>query len=179
MIRRRCQLGCLGCLLVWPGFAVAAETAMQQQASAPIPTVSQLPSPDWRDQVIYFVLTDRFADGDPSNNDQGAGEYNPAKSSHYSGGDLAGIQSKLDYIQNLGATALWLTPPVAQQWWSQKAQYGGYHGYWATDFTAVDPHYGDLASYQALANKLHQRKMYLIQDIVVNHTGNFFGFIIP
>ncbi|RVU35725.1 alpha-amylase [Rheinheimera riviphila] len=178
MIRRRCQLGYLCYLLVWSGGAAAAETATLQPKpeAAPIPTVSQLPSPDWRDQVIYFVLTDRFADGDPSNNDQGAGEYNPAKSSHYSGGDLAGIQSKLDYIQNLGATAVWLTPPVAHQWWSQKAQYGGYHGYWATDFTKVDPHYGDLTSYRALANDLHQRKMYLIQDIVVNHTGNFFGY---
>jgi len=152
-----------------------AATAGAKEPSVPAAN-HQLPSPDWRDQVIYFVLTDRFADGDPSNNDQGAGEYDPAKSSHYSGGDLAGIQRKLDYIQNLGATALWLTPPVAHQWWSQKAQYGGYHGYWATDFTAVDPHYGDLASYRALANNLHQRQMYLIQDIVVNHTGNFFGY---
>lgn len=133
-------------------------------------------SPDWRDQVIYFVLTDRFADGDPSNNDQGAGEFNPQLPSHYSGGDLVGIQSKLDYIQGLGASALWLTPPVANQWWSQKLQYAGYHGYWATDFKAVDAHYGTLASYQALAKALHQRQMYLIQDIVLNHTGNFFGY---
>lgn len=171
---------CLVLFLLWPVAAIAVESAVLQPALAATEkvqvTVSQVPSPDWRDQVIYFVLTDRFADGDPTNNDQGAGEYNPAKSSHYSGGDLAGIQSKLDYIQNLGATAVWLTPPVAHQWWSQKAQYGGYHGYWATDFSKVDPHYGDLASYRALANKLHQRKMYLIQDIVVNHTGNFFGY---
>ena len=167
-------------ILLLPVAVAAGETipvkAEPKSIASTKTAVSQLPSPDWRDQVVYFVLTDRFADGDPSNNDQGAGEYNPAKSSHFSGGDLVGIQSKLDYIQNLGATALWLTPPVAQQWWSQKAQYGGYHGYWATDFTAVDPHYGNLASYQALANKLHQRKMYLIQDIVLNHTGNFFGY---
>jgi glycosidase len=185
MKRSGCQLSYLCCLLLallGPVAAAAAETAALQPApaSTEIETektpVSQPPSPDWRDQVIYFVLTDRFADGDPSNNDQGAGEYDPTKSSHYSGGDLAGIQSKLDYIQNLGATAVWLTPPVAHQWWSQKAQYGGYHGYWATDFTKVDPHYGDLASYRALADSLHQRKMYLIQDIVVNHTGNFFGY---
>lgn len=139
-------------------------------------TIPQVKSPDWRDQVIYFVLTDRFADGDPSNNDQGAGEYNPKLPSHYSGGDLAGIQSKLEYIQGLGASALWLTPPVANQWWSQKIQYAGYHGYWATDFKAVDAHYGTLASYQALSKALHQRNMYLIQDIVLNHTGNFFGY---
>jgi len=136
----------------------------------------QVSSPDWRDQVIYFVLTDRFADGDPANNDQGAGEYNPAKSSHYSGGDLKGIQQQLDYIQGLGATAVWLTPPVANQWWSDKAQYGGYHGYWATDFANIDAHYGTLADYQALSRDLHGRGMYLVQDIVVNHTGNFFGY---
>lgn len=171
---------CLPLFWLGPLAAVAVETAALQPAPATTEKaqarVSQLPSPDWRDQVIYFVLTDRFADGDPSNNNQGAGEYDPTKSSHYSGGDLAGIQSKLDYIQNLGATAVWLTPPVAHQWWSQKAQYGGYHGYWATDFTKVDPHYGDLAIYRDLANNLHQRQMYLIQDIVVNHTGNFFGY---
>lgn len=138
--------------------------------------LAPLKSPDWRDQVIYFVLTDRFADGDPSNNSQGAGEYNPQLSSHYSGGDLAGIQSKLEYIQSLGASAVWLTPPVANQWWSEKLQYAGYHGYWATDFKAVDAHYGTLQSYQALAKALHQRNMYLIQDIVINHTGNFFGY---
>lgn len=166
-------------LSILPLPLAAAETPSKQQtlqSSTNSDAVSQLPSPDWRDQVIYFVLTDRFADGDPSNNDQGDGEYDPTKSSHYSGGDLVGIQHKLDYIHNLGATAVWLTPPVAHQWWSQKAQYGGYHGYWATDFSAVDPHYGDLASYRALANSLHQRQMYLIQDIVVNHTGNFFGY---
>jgi len=139
-------------------------------------TELQRPSPDWRDQVIYFVLTDRFADGNPANNDQGAGEFNPASSAHYSGGDLAGIQNKLDYIQDLGATAVWLTPPVANQWWSQKVQYGGYHGYWATDFMAVDPHLGTLADYQQLSKTLHQKGMYLIQDIVLNHTGNFFGY---
>ncbi len=157
-LRFACVLALLG---VWPSVAS---------------TATSMPSPDWRDQVIYFVLTDRFADGDPSNNDQGAGEYNPKLASHYSGGDLAGIQSKLDYIQGLGATAVWLTPPVANQWWSEKLQYAGYHGYWATDFKAVDAHYGTLASYQALAKALHQRDMYLIQDIVINHTGNFFGY---
>jgi glycosidase len=154
-------------------YAVAATCSFAQQTSrGPL----QVPSPDWRDQVIYFVLTDRFADGDPSNNDQGAAEYNPAKSSHYSGGDLKGIQQKLDYIQGLGATAVWLTPPVANQWWSEKAQYAGYHGYWATDFANIDAHYGTLADYQALSRDLHGRGMYLIQDIVVNHTGNFFGY---
>ena len=129
---------------------------------------------DWRDQVIYFVMIDRFDDGDPGNNDQGAGEYDPASGAHYSGGDLAGVQRRLDYIRGLGATAVWITPPVAHQWWDGKAGYGGYHGYWASDFTQVDAHFGSLDDYRALADALHARDMKLVQDIVVNHTGNFF-----
>src|SRR5688500_8552409 len=63
-------------------------------------------SPDWRDQVLYFVMTDRFDDGDPGNNDQGAGEYDPRDPARWSGGDLAGIERRLDYIRGLGATAV-------------------------------------------------------------------------
>ncbi len=136
----------------------------------------QVPSPDWRDQVIYFILTDRFNDGDPRNNNPGHIEYDPRYNSHYSGGDIRGIQDKLEYIQGLGVTALWITPPVANQWWDPWNHYSGYHGYWAEDFSQVDRHYGTLADYQRLSWELHQRQMYLIQDIVVNHTGNFFRY---
>ena len=132
------------------------------------------PSPDWRDQVLYFALTDRFDDGDPRNNDQGAGEYDPARRSHYSGGDLAGLTRRLDYMRGLGATGLWLTPPVANQWLDAAGGYTGYHGYWAEHFMRVDPHLGTLADYQRLSRALHRRGMVLVQDIVVNHTGNFF-----
>lgn len=135
-----------------------------------------VPSPDWRDQIVYFLMIDRFADGDPTNNDQGIGVYDPTKESHYSGGDLKGILTQIDYIQNLGATAVWTTPHVANQWWDPQVNYTGYHGYWARDFTAVDEHYGDLADYQRLSSELHKRNMYLIQDVVVNHTGNFFTY---
>ncbi|GLP95852.1 alpha-amylase family glycosyl hydrolase [Paraferrimonas sedimenticola] len=149
--------------------------ACAQVAAQPLGPL-HVPSPDWRDQVIYFVLTDRFNDGDPHNNDQGAGVYDPSKGSHYSGGDLRGISAQLDYIQALGATALWLTPPVANQWWYPRGSYGGYHGYWARNFMQVDEHYGSLQDYQRLSRQLHGRDMYLIQDIVVNHTGNYFGY---
>jgi glycosidase len=133
-------------------------------------------SPDWRDQVLYFVMTDRFDDGDPGNNDQGAGEYDPRDPARWSGGDLAGIGRRLDYIRGLGATAVWVTPPVANLWWDAKTGYGGYHGYWASDFSKVDPHYGGLGDYQRLSRQLHGRGMYLVQDIVLNHTGNYFGY---
>jgi glycosidase len=135
-----------------------------------------VPSPDWRDQVLYFVMTDRFDDGDPGNNDQGAGEYDPRDGAHWSGGDLRGLGNRLDYIQGLGATAVWITPPVRNLWWDANARYGGYHGYWASDFAQVDPHLGTLADYQRLSRDLHGRGMYLVQDIVLNHTGNFFGY---
>ncbi len=135
-----------------------------------------VPSPDWRDQVVYFILTDRFADGDPTNNDQGAGEFDPSSESHFSGGDLLGIINRLDYVRDMGATAVWITPPVANQWYDDYVGYGGYHGYWARHFKEVDEHYGDLDTYKLLSHELHRRGMYLIQDVVVNHTGNFFYY---
>lgn len=133
-------------------------------------------SPDWRDQIIYFVMTDRFNDGDPANNDQGAGEYDPADNAKFNGGDLKGLAQKIDYIQGLGATAVWITPPVANQWWDPQVQYGGYHGYWAQNFMEVDKHLGTLDDYKALSDQLHRSGMYLVQDVVVNHMGNFFSY---
>ena len=109
-----------------------------------------VPSPDWRDQIIYFLMIDRFDDGDRANNDQRAGEFDPADGAKYSGGDLRGVRDRFDYIQALGATGVWITPPVANQWWNPRSHYGGYHGYWATDFSKVDAHFGTLADYQAL-----------------------------
>lgn len=133
------------------------------------------PSPEhWEDQVIYFLMTDRFNDGDPSNNDQGADEYDPSLLAKYSGGDLRGIEQKIDYIKGLGATAVWITPPVENQWWDPVNQYGGYHGYWARNFTRVDPHLGTLEDYKSLARSLHKNGMYLMQDVIVNHMANCF-----
>jgi glycosidase len=135
-----------------------------------------VPSPDWRDQVIYFVMTDRFADGNPGNNDQGAGEYKAGELGRYNGGDLAGLRQRLDYIQGLGATSVWITPPVANQWIDPAGNYGGFHGYWAENFMQVDKHLGSLDDYRLLSDALHRRGMYLVQDIVVNHTGNYFAY---
>ena len=135
-----------------------------------------VPSPQWQDQIIYFLMIDRFNDGNNKNNDQGDNEYDPNNGAKFSGGDIQGIIKKIDYIQNLGATAVWITPPVANQWWSHHRQYGGYHGYWAVDFKSIDAHFGTVEDYQLLSRELHSRGMYLIQDIVTNHTGNFFGY---
>lgn len=148
-------------------------------ASSPLLAVATpppAPSRDWRDEIIYFVMTDRFADGDAGNNDQGTGEYDPADEAKYNGGDLVGLRRHLDYIQQLGATALWITPPVLNQWWHAGSRYGGYHGYWASDFSRIDPHLGTVADYQALADDLHARDMKLVQDVVVNHVGNWLQY---
>lgn len=137
---------------------------------------SHVPSPDWKDQVVYFLMIDRFNDGNTANDDQGTKEFDPTSEKKFSGGDLAGVQQKLDYIQQLGATTVWITPPVANQWWDPAQNYGGYHGYWARDLQQVDEHFGSLGDYQALSKALHQRGMYLIQDVVVNHVGNYFTY---
>ncbi|MDY7226087.1 alpha-amylase family glycosyl hydrolase [Hyalangium rubrum] len=150
----------------------------EEPLPSPVPPTDSLhvASPDWRDQILYFVMTDRFANGDPSNDNQGAGEFDPANGAKYSGGDLKGLLEKLDYIQGLGATGVWITPPVANQWWDPLVNYGGYHGYWARNFTQVDPHMGTLEDYQRLSRGLHERGMYLVQDIVLNHMANCFRY---
>lgn len=164
----------LAVALAW--LAPGADGALAGEAVVPGPSTTaglHVPSPDWRDQVIYFVMIDRFDDANPSNNDQLVDEYDPADPSHYSGGDIKGITRRLDYIKGLGATALWITPPVANQWWNPGGSYSGYHGYWASDFGAVDAHYGTLADYQNLSRALHGRGMYLVQDVVVNHVADY------
>ncbi len=135
-----------------------------------------VPSPDWRDQVVYMAFVDRFADGDPSNNDQGFGEYDPTLPSHFSGGDLTGLIERLDYLQDLGVTAVWVSPVFANQWWSTPYQATGWHGYWPTHFQEIDPHFGTAEDYRRLSHELHCRGMYLVKDIVANHVGNFFAY---
>ncbi len=143
------------------------------------PALLHVPSPDWRDQVMYFVMTDRFDDGNPRNNNQGQGEFDPTRPSHFSGGDLAGLTRRLAYIQGLGATALWITPPVANRWWDGTRQTTGYHGYWAEHFMQVDAHLGTWADMQRLSRGLHGRGMHLVQDIVLNHVGDYFHHTQP
>jgi glycosidase len=164
----------VSCLFGLIGLAAAQTAPITPVAAAEVKKYLQVPSPDWRDQILYFAMTDRFNDGDPSNSDQKAGEFDPASNAKYSGGDLAGLTAKLDYIKGMGMTSVWITPPVANQWWDPLVNYGGYHGYWGENFRQVDKHLGTLADYQKLSATLHRNGMYLIQDIVPNHTGNFF-----
>ncbi len=133
-----------------------------------------------QDEVLYFLLPDRFANGDPSNDRGGlSGDrlvtgYDPAAKGFYHGGDLRGLLARLDYIQGIGATAVWLGPvfqnkPVQGPAGHESA---GYHGYWITDFTRVDPHFGSNADLQTLVAAAHARGLKIYLDIVVNHTAD-------
>ncbi len=132
------------------------------------------------DEVIYFVLPDRFENGDPSNDRGGmTGDrlvhgYDPTSKGFYHGGDLKGLTARLPYIQSLGATAIWVGPIFRN-----KAVQGGpgnesagYHGYWVTDFTQVDPHLGTDAEFKALVDAAHARGMKVYMDIIANHTAD-------
>ncbi len=130
--------------------------------------------PSWRGRVIYFAMIDRFQNGDHANDDQGRGEYSPTDDDSFQGGDLAGVRRKLPYLKRMGFDALWLTPPVYNQWINPYVRTRGYHGYWAYDFTKIDPHFGTLEDYKSLVRDAHALGIRVIQDIVVNHTGNYF-----
>ncbi len=136
-------------------------------------------TPDPRDAVIYFAMTDRFADGDPVANtalgDARSSAYDPSRDDRFHGGDVRGVLQHLDYIQGLGATAVWLTPPVLNASWNLDSSFTGYHGYWARDFATPDPRFGSWDDWRALSTALHARGMGLIQDMVVNHTADFFS----
>ena len=133
-----------------------------------------------QDEFIYFLLPDRFENGDRANDRGGLkGDrihtgFDPTSKAFYNGGDFKGVMKHLDYIQSLGATAVWLAPvfknkPVQGDPGNESA---GYHGYWITDFTHVDPHFGTDAEFKKLVDAVHARGMKFYMDIVVNHTAD-------
>ena len=125
---------------------------------------------DWRDEVIYQLITDRFADGDVNNN------YNVNKKSltSWNGGDFQGIIDNIDYLKKLGVTALWISPVVKNV--DSDAGIAGYHGYWTQNFKAVNPHFGDLAKLREMIKVLHENDIKVILDIVANHVGQLFYY---
>ncbi|MGW1814638.1 pullulanase-type alpha-1,6-glucosidase [Streptomyces sp. NPDC002125] len=131
-------------------------------------------------EQFYFVLPDRFANGDTSNDRGGlTGSrletgFDPTDKGFYQGGDLKGLTQKLDYIKGLGTTAIWLAPifknrPVQGTGDNASA---GYHGYWITDFTQVDPHFGTNADLTKLIDKAHGKGMKVFFDVITNHTAD-------
>jgi alpha-amylase len=125
---------------------------------------------DWRDEVIYQVLVDRFADGDPNNDFQ----VRPGFLARYQGGDWRGLADHLDYIKELGVTALWISPVVKNV--ETDADVDAYHGYWAQDLTQTNPHFGDLAELRNLSAEAHRRGLKIVLDIVTNHMGQVFYY---
>ncbi|HEX6852694.1 MAG TPA: alpha-amylase family glycosyl hydrolase [Candidatus Polarisedimenticolaceae bacterium] len=147
-------------------------------ASAPPQTVPVVAVPEappkervpWDRAVLYFVVLDRFADGDPSNNR----DVDRTAKGTFHGGDLKGLRSRLDEIADLGVTALWITPVVQNvpgfvtgagfpDW--------AYHGYWPDDFTAIDPRFGTEADLKGLVEDAHRRGIRVLLDVVYNHAG--------
>ncbi|MBL6275489.1 pullulanase-type alpha-1,6-glucosidase [Micromonospora fiedleri] len=133
-----------------------------------------------RAEQFYFVLPDRFANGDPRNDRGGlTGDrlrtgYDPTDKGFYQGGDLKGLIDRLDYVQGLGTTAIWLAPVFKNRPVQGKGDdvSAGYHGYWITDFTQVDPHFGTAADLKKLVASAHKRGIKVYLDVIVNHTAD-------
>ncbi len=151
------------------------------------PALAQTPAPQSslrertaEQEVLYFMLPDRFENGDPTNDrgglkgDRLTHGFDPTHKGFFHGGDLKGLIARLDYIQGLGATAIWLGPiyknkPVQGGPGQESA---GYHGYWITDFTQVDPHFGTNAEMKAFVDAAHARGIKVYLDIITNHTAD-------
>ena len=134
------------------------------------------PSKDWhQEQVIYFPLTDRFADGDSSNN-FAVDRNHPGC---FWGGDLKGLTGKLDYIKSLGATSIWLSPLADNTQEMKLGNYHGYghHGYWIRDHYEVEEHQGDMGDAKKLVEEAHKRGLKVVLDVVLNHVGPDHGLL--
>lgn len=133
---------------------------------------------DFRDETIYFIFTDRFADGNPGNNaGNNAAAYDSSRSDFYKyfGGDIQGIIDQLDYLQAMGVTAIWTTPLIDNtDFVETDLEQAGYHGYWAKDFFAIDEHMGDWAKVDELVAAMEARGMKLVMDFAPNHSTNGF-----
>lgn len=129
---------------------------------------------DWRDRVLYEIVTDRFANGDPSNDTiDGVGPM-PGDLDRWQGGDWRGITDHLDYLARLGISAIWISPILRNVPRLDVAD--GYHGYWAATFTELEPHFGTLEDLQELVREAHARDIAVIVDVVPNHAGRVFDY---
>jgi alpha-amylase len=160
----------IACLLLASG-AFADENFFQDSVRSPR-----------QQEVIYFLMPDRFANGKAENDSGGIpggiaeSGFDPTGMYSFHGGDLAGIQAQLDYLDHLGITSIWMTPifrnRAVQSYEEGKPVRTGYHGYWILDFTEVDPHFGTKDELTELIAQANQRGIEIILDIVVNHTAD-------
>lgn len=135
---------------------------------------------DWDESVVYFMVTDRFFDGNESNNTaSGADTYGKNNPGLYHGGDFAGVTAKLNYLQDLGVNTIWITPivenvkgvAVTDEGKEDVPYNAAYHGYWASDFTKLNPTMGTTEEFETMISEAHKRGMRIMVDIVVNHAG--------
>lgn len=179
----RVEPGNEGYLFVWlkiapnakPGTAKFVVTSATGTATFDFPLLARASAESKyqglnKDDVMCLIMPDRFANGDPSNDDPAAakGFYDRRSPKGYHGGDLKGVQDHLPYLKDLGVTALWLTP-----FWKNDGRTADYHGYHVTDFYAVDEHFGTLREYQELVKAAHAQGIKFFFDYVVNHIGPY------
>jgi alpha-amylase len=135
------------------------------------------------DENFYFVMADRFENGDTGNDlgglpdDRLVSGFDPTARGFYNGGDLKGLLQRIDYIRGLGTDSIWLTPSFKNKAVQlEDGPSAGYHGYWITDFTQIDPHLGTNADLRALVDAAHARGMKVYFDIITNHTADVIGY---
>lgn len=169
------------------GAALPAQAAPGSRDSGPdsgarpSPALQSLRAPV-TDENFYFVMADRFSNGSTANDDGGLGPdptvsgFDPTRKGFYNGGDLNGLLDKIDYIQGLGTTSIWLTPSFKNKAVQPEDSSAGYHGYWVTDFTQIDPHLGTNAELKELIDAAHARGMKVYFDIITNHTADVIGY---
>lgn len=134
---------------------------------------------DWDEAVVYFMMTDRFFDGNESNNKASGADTFGDNPGLYHGGDFVGVTAKLDYLQDLGVNTIWLTPivkniqgvAVTDEGKDDVPYNAAYHGYWASDFTKLNPTLGTTEEFKTMISEAHKRGMRIMVDIVVNHAG--------
>lgn len=149
-------------------------------AADPAPMADRMP----QDEVVYFVLPDRFDNADPSNDEGDGGDgplnhgFDPTHKGFYHGGDLKGLTRRIDYIKSMGATAIWLGPIYKNQpvQGAPGEESAGYHGYWITDFTKPDPHFGTEDDLRAFVEAAHGAGLKVYLDIITNHTADIIGY---
>ncbi len=163
---------------------VAITLPLLASPSAAIENLSTLFTPAVRgaqsEESVYFVMTDRFENGDTGNDNGGliAGKFSsgflPNDIGWWHGGDFRGITNRLDYIKEMGFTSIWITPPVKQIVFQGNSS--AYHGYWGLDFMTVDPHLGSEADFKVLVQKAHEAGLKVIVDVVANHTADIIQY---
>ncbi|MFF5924512.1 pullulanase-type alpha-1,6-glucosidase [Streptomyces hydrogenans] len=181
MIRKRTAVALAAALVAALAPALPATAAPRPPAPPSDRALAAEPArQDLTREQFYFVLPDRFANGDTSNDRGGltgsrtATGFDPTDKGFYQGGDLKGLTRRLDYIKGLGTTAIWMAPifknrPVQGE---GKDASAGYHGYWITDFTQVDPHFGTNDDLKKLIAAAHAKGMKVFFDVITNHTAD-------